>query len=57
MKYIYINMIDIYILVKDIMNLISTKISINSKKSLELTILKNQIRLEFLELFFLDSKI
>ena len=48
-------MIDIYILVKDIMNLISTKISINSKKSLELTILKNQIRLEFLELFFLDS--
>ena len=50
-------MIDIYILVKDIMNLISTKISINAKKSLELTILKNQIRLEFLELFFLDSKI
>ena len=50
-------MIDIYILVKDIMNLISTKISINSKKSLEFTILKNQIRLEFLELFFLDSKI
>jgi hypothetical protein len=47
----------INILVKDLMNLISIKISINSKKSLELTMLKNQIRLEFIELFFLGSKI
>ena len=47
----------INILVKDLMNLISTKININSKKSLELTMLKNQIRLEFIELFFLVSKI
>ena len=46
----------INILVKDLMNLISTKININSKKSLELTMLKNQIRLEFIELFFFRFK-